>query len=203
MRATSNLPMTFDIHVNISQSYCCAVANHTTPPSSAKSHTQPSLELLWRLYLSTQTHTHPHIHIDAHPHQHTEIENALIFIQAIVVPFSHASQTTVKTHWNRLRLHRTMSQCKFHRDERCRWQSWSVETAALWLFQFPQLHKLVTGDNFNSYFSRGNCWSRSYWVPDTSKVDLSVLSAKSPKCLFFSSCAYAMISYRCMSKKMV
>lgn len=65
------------------------------------------------------THTHPHIHADAHPHRHTEIQSRLIFIQAIVVPFSHASQTTVKTHSNKLWLHRTMSHYRFHGDERC------------------------------------------------------------------------------------
>lgn len=80
-------------------------------------------------------HTHPHIHIDAHPHRRTGIQNGLIVIQAIVVPFSHASQTTVKTHSNRLWLHH-MSQ---YRD--LIYGDWSSLTLQIPIFIFISRYK--------------------------------------------------------------
>ena len=75
-------------------------------PTPAKSHTQPSLECLYSSYLSTQAPTHT----DIDARRCARIRNGLIVIQAIVVPFSHASQTTVKTHSNRLRLRHMIAQ---------------------------------------------------------------------------------------------
>lgn len=213
---------------HVSVSLLCSGKPHNSTHACQISHSAQFRTLMELVFIKQ---THPHIHIDAHPHRHTRIQNGLIVIQAIVVPFSHASQTTVKTHSNRLRLRHTTPQYRCDRDVRHRWQRVDLQRLQLFdptnsnihsyfkikesnllsdliftyketcillsccpsendmsatsiPFQFPLLHKMVTGDHFNSYFSRGNGFNRPCWGPDTSKIDLSLFLQR-PLSAFF------------------
>lgn len=109
----------------------CSGKPHNPPHVCQISHSARAL-IYQHKHTSTHTHnkhTHLHIHTNAHPHRLTRIQNGLIVIQAIMVVFSHAAKTTVKTHSNRLWLHHMMSQY-LRLGETCGWQGASVVTAA-------------------------------------------------------------------------
>lgn len=123
-------------------------------------------------------HTHPHIQINAHPHKHSGIHNGLIVIRAIVLPFSHASQTTVKTHSNTWCLNIESWSAALSPPKKSKYHSYFKINKFNWLLDQIFTHKepvycvVVVPQRTVSllvqyHFSPRNCKS---WSPGTSPI---------------------------------
>lgn len=170
----------------MSRSYYCAVANHRTPPAPAKSHTRPSLEVLQSVHMHIHIRTLGykmdwslskllwcHLVMPLKPqrkthsnwlrprHTTSQYRDEGHVWQRVDLQLFDPTNSNIHSYFKEFNL---LLDLILAHKETCILliccPSENDRSATSIPFQFPLLHKLVTGDHFNSYFSRGNCFNR-------------------------------------------